>query len=45
MSMMASQTLKFVDSQKIQKSKYKESETSFLQIKRIIDYIFTAIIW
>ena len=41
--MMVLQIFKFVDSPKVKKSKCLESETSFLQIKKSINFTFRAI--
>ena len=46
MSMMTSQTSKFVDFTKTQKSRYIENETLFfLQIKKFINYTSRATLW
>ena len=41
--MMTSQVLKFVSSQKTQKSKYRERKTLFVQIKKIVYYALRTI--
>ena len=41
--MMTSQVLKFVSSQKTQKSKYRGRKTLFVQIKKIVYYALRTI--
>ena len=45
MLIVTSQTLKSVDSTKIQKSRYLGNKTVFLQIKKIMNYSLRATVW